>query len=110
MPTISKGSYFLLGLGIGSAIAILIAPKSGQDTREYMSQKAREGSEYAKERAWALKKKAEDIIQRSMDVVTQKQKLVAAAISRVTSSAFRTKIWCSLGVRSPSSERIFTRA
>ena len=40
----SKVTYFLLGLGVGSLIGILFAPKSGEETREYLSQKVNEGS------------------------------------------------------------------
>jgi gas vesicle protein len=37
----SKVSYLLVGVGIGSLVGILFAPKSGEDTREYLAQKAR---------------------------------------------------------------------
>ena len=43
----SKVSFFLVGLGIGALIGILFAPKSGEETREFLSQKADEGREYA---------------------------------------------------------------
>jgi gas vesicle protein len=36
----SKVSVFLVGLGIGALVGILFAPKSGEDTREYLSSKA----------------------------------------------------------------------
>jgi len=34
----SKVSYFLVGLGIGALVGILFAPKSGEETREYLAQ------------------------------------------------------------------------
>jgi gas vesicle protein len=37
---VSKINYLLIGLGIGSLIAILFAPKSGEETRELLSSKA----------------------------------------------------------------------
>ena len=43
----SKVSYFLVGLGVGALIGVLFAPKSGEDTREYLSKKADEGRDYA---------------------------------------------------------------
>src|ERR1035438_4219598 len=36
-------SAFLLGLGVGVGIGILFAPKSGEETREYLRSKANEG-------------------------------------------------------------------
>ena len=41
---ISGARYLLVGVGIGSLVGILFAPKSGEDTREYLAQKGKEGS------------------------------------------------------------------
>ena len=38
----SKVSFFLVGLGIGALVGILFAPKSGEETRDYLSSKAEE--------------------------------------------------------------------
>jgi gas vesicle protein len=43
----SKVSYFLVGLGVGALVGVLFAPKSGEDTREYLAGKADEGKDYA---------------------------------------------------------------
>ena len=40
-------SSFLLGLGVGVAIGMLFAPKSGQETRELIKNKAGEGGEFS---------------------------------------------------------------
>ncbi len=42
---------FLLGAAAGAAVALLFAPASGKDTREYLSDKAREGRDKAAEAA-----------------------------------------------------------
>jgi gas vesicle protein len=42
--------YFLLGLGIGVAAGILWAPKSGEETRQLIADKAGEGADYLKAR------------------------------------------------------------
>jgi gas vesicle protein len=42
---------FLIGAAAGAAIALLFAPASGKDTREYIGEKAREGKEKAAEAA-----------------------------------------------------------
>jgi gas vesicle protein len=43
--------YFLLGLGIGVAAGILWAPRSGEETRALLADKAGEGAEFLKNRA-----------------------------------------------------------
>jgi gas vesicle protein len=77
---ISKAGYLLVGLGIGSLVGILFAPKSGEETREYLVQKAREGSQYAQEKVRELKERAEDIAERGKEAVTQKKGQITAAI------------------------------
>ena len=76
----SKVSYFLVGLGIGSLIGILLAPKSGEETREYLSQKASEGSDYAQKKARELRERAEDLVERGKEVLTQKKGQIASAV------------------------------
>jgi gas vesicle protein len=76
----SKVSYLLLGLGVGSLIGILFAPKSGEETREYLSQKLKEGSEYAQKKARELTERAEDLVERGKEVVTRKKEKIAAAV------------------------------
>jgi gas vesicle protein len=40
---------FVVGALTGAAVALLFAPASGEETREYLGQKAREGREKARE-------------------------------------------------------------
>ena len=37
----SKAAFFLVGLGIGSLIGVLFAPKSGEETRESLTQNSK---------------------------------------------------------------------
>jgi gas vesicle protein len=48
-------SSFLLGLGVGVAIGMLFAPKSGEETRELIKTKANEGTDYLKQRGTEIK-------------------------------------------------------
>src|SRR5712672_824259 len=76
----SKISFFLVGLGIGALVGILFAPKSGEETREYLSQKADEGREYAKRKARELRERAEDLVERSKTVASRQKESITAAV------------------------------
>ncbi len=47
----SKLPYFLCGLGVGAALGILYAPRSGEETREDLRVRANEGRDYVRRRA-----------------------------------------------------------
>ena len=76
----SKVSYFLVGLGIGALIGILFAPKSGEETREYLSKKAEEGREYAQRKARELRERADDLIERSKEIAARQRDSIAEAV------------------------------
>src|SRR5579872_2736741 len=76
----SKVSYFLVGLGIGALVGILFAPKSGEETREYLSQKADEGREYAQRKARELRERAEDLVEKSKTVAARQKESLSAAV------------------------------
>jgi gas vesicle protein len=76
----AKISYFLVGLGIGTLVGILFAPKSGEETREYLAAKADEGREYAQKKARELRERAEDLIERSKEIINREKGSIAAAV------------------------------
>jgi gas vesicle protein len=76
----SKVSFFMVGLGIGALLGILFAPKSGEETREYLSSKADEGREFAQRKARELRDRAEDLIERSKEIMAKSKDTVASAI------------------------------
>jgi gas vesicle protein len=73
-------NYFLVGLGIGSAVGILYAPKSGRETRKYLADKTREANEYTRKKAQELRDRAEDAIGRGKETITQTKEQIASAI------------------------------
>lgn len=54
----SKLTYLLIGGGIGAVIALLFAPKSGQELREDIADATRKGIEKGKETAAQLQERA----------------------------------------------------
>jgi gas vesicle protein len=76
----SKVSYFLVGLGMGALLGILFAPKSGEETREYLTKKATEGREYAQRKARELRERAEDVVERGKETFHRQKEHVTAAV------------------------------
>ncbi|HXK06896.1 MAG TPA: YtxH domain-containing protein [Verrucomicrobiae bacterium] len=69
---ISTLAWFLTGAAIGVAAAILYAPKSGKETRQYISEKAQAGRE-------AVENAGQDIAEASRDMFERGRKLVEDA-------------------------------
>jgi gas vesicle protein len=76
----SKVSFFLVGLGIGALVGILFAPKSGEETREYLSSKAEEGRDYAQKKARELRERAEDLLERSKEIMARQKEAISTAV------------------------------
>jgi gas vesicle protein len=76
----AKVSYFMIGLGIGALFGVLFAPKSGEETREYLTGKADEGREYAQKKARELRERAEDLIERSKEIMSRQKDALSSAV------------------------------
>src|SRR5271157_518461 len=99
----SKGQGFawlLAGLGIGAAVGILCAPKSGRETREDIARGARDGTEYlrtrtklAAEHVGTLVDKGKEqvgkYVDRGSSLVSDQSNRVAAAVD-AGREAYRT--------------------
>ncbi len=76
----SRISYFLVGLGVGALLGILFAPKSGEETRELLNEKAEEGRAYAQKKARELRERADELLERSKQVVDRQKEQITAAV------------------------------
>lgn len=77
---IPQGNYFLVGLGIGSLIGLLFAPKTGKETRERIAMKTKEGNKLAWKKVRELRDRVEKTIERGAEVIAQTEGQIAAAI------------------------------
>jgi len=73
-------SYFFLGLGIGVAIGVLFAPKSGQETRQLIRSKAGESKEYLKRRGEELYEQAGEVVEKGKATLQRQREQLSAAI------------------------------
>jgi gas vesicle protein len=73
-------SYFLLGLGLGTALGVLFAPKSGEETRELIKSKADEGKELLRRRSEELKGSATEWVDKSKQAVARQKDQLSAAV------------------------------
>ena len=56
--------YFLAGMAVGAIGALLFAPRSGEQTRKLISDKADEGRKYLREKSEELRGQAEEYIEK----------------------------------------------
>lgn len=83
--------YFLLGLGLGVAAGVLLAPKSGAETRDLLVSKAGEGTdylraraedskEYLKQRGSHIADSASEIVEKGKTAVNKRKETLNAAV------------------------------
>ena len=62
---------FVIGALTGAAVALLFAPASGEETREYLGQKAREG-----------RARARDAVEQGREVYQRQRETLTSAVER----------------------------
>ena len=82
---------FLLGLGIGVAVGLLFAPKSGEETRDILLTKADEGKEYLKKQTSGLVDSAGDLLDKGRDLIGKQKENLNEAIA-AGKQAYREKV------------------
>lgn len=65
----SRVPFFFLGLGLGTALGILFAPRSGEETREQLRERALEGRDIVRRRSSEARQHAGEFIERGRDAV-----------------------------------------
>jgi len=86
----SKLVFFLAGLGLGAVVALLFAPKSGEETRRFIAQKADEGKDYVTAKGKELREQADDVVGKGKDLVAKGKERLADAVE-AGKQAYRTK-------------------
>jgi gas vesicle protein len=76
----NKLSFFFLGLGLGVAVGVLFAPKSGTETRDLLRSRAEEGADYVKRRGEELVDTAADAVDKGKQTIQRHKENLTAAV------------------------------
>ncbi len=76
----SSVAFFLAGAGIGAILALLFAPKSGKETRDYISQRASESRDKVTAKGQEYRRQAEGYVDKARDVVNKQKDQLSAAL------------------------------
>jgi gas vesicle protein len=72
--------WFLAGLGLGAAVGILYAPKSGRETRETLLSSADEGREFVTQRGREAREQVSTWVERGKETVGKQREQINSAI------------------------------
>jgi gas vesicle protein len=93
---------FILGLALGAGVALLLAPRSGEETRQSIARRARRAQEAAQElvedmsgvvaeKFHDVRDRVEDTIDKTFDAVEAKKRQVANAFDAGRAAARETR-------------------
>lgn len=71
---------FLAGLGAGAAMAMLLAPRPGKQTRSMVAKKAADGAAYLRDRGTEVREAAAEAVRESARKINQGTEAVKAAV------------------------------
>jgi len=74
-----KALFFVMGAFIGAATALLLAPRSGEETRKYLAGRAREGADYLSKQGREFTDAASSFVEKGKGYIEQQRDQVAAA-------------------------------
>jgi gas vesicle protein len=80
-------SAFVVGLGVGAALAVLFAPRSGDDTREYILESAKDGVDGAVAAGQKLMQRAQQGVDEARGRVRQAKEVGEQAFREAKSSS-----------------------
>jgi gas vesicle protein len=86
----TKVTFFVAGLGIGAAVALLFAPQSGEETRKQIAEKAQEGKDFVAAKGRDIRKQAEDLVDQGKDLVSKQKARLADVLESGKQAARET--------------------
>jgi gas vesicle protein len=86
----TKVSYFVAGVGIGAAVALIFAPQSGEETRKQIAEKAKDGKDYVASKSREIRRQAEDLVDQGKDLVSKQKARLADVLESGKQAARET--------------------
>ncbi len=83
----SPSLIFLSGLGIGAMLALLFAPKSGEETREWLTKTGKHGLKEIKVKAKRVRQQAEDLLEEGSEKLADVLEVGAEAAHKLRAKA-----------------------
>ena len=82
--------WFLAGVGIGAVVALLLAPKTGQQTRKLIAKKAEEGKDYVASKGREFREQAEELAEKGKGLVIKQRERLAEVLETGKEAARNT--------------------
>jgi len=86
----AKVGFFVAGAGIGAILALLLAPKTGEQTRKLIAKKADEGKDYVASRGREIREQAEDLVEKGKELVGKQKERLAEVLETGKEAAKNT--------------------
>ena len=77
----SKLAYFLVGGGIGAIVALLFAPRTGQETRDIIAQRTADSRGKVASATRSTSEKVSDYLEKGKETVSSQKDQISAAIA-----------------------------
>lgn len=75
-----KALYLILGAMIGATAALLLAPRSGEETRKLIASKARDGADVISSRTKDVAGRTTEAVDKGKEILQQQRDQISAAI------------------------------
>ena len=86
-----RALYFMIGGLVGATVALLFAPRSGEETREYLANKVRDGKDVLRDKVKTAKEQfletkdhlessAKEMLSKGKEAVSREKEVISAAI------------------------------
>jgi gas vesicle protein len=76
----TKVGYFIAGASVGAAVALLLAPKTGEQTRKFIAKKAEKGKDYVASKGRVVREQAEELVDKGKGLVGKQTERLAEAL------------------------------
>ena len=76
----TKVGYFLAGASMGAVVVLLLAPKTGEQTRKLIAKKAEEGKDYVASKGREFRGQAEELVEKGKGLVSKQKERLAEAL------------------------------